>query len=400
MDRATFLQIKLFGGFEIKYQSKTLTYENIRSDKIVKLFVYLILHHQQIISVQELTDILWQNGDIDNPIGALKTLVYRLRILLKQNLNISNCIITGRGSYAWNQDIKFISDISRLDEIVNKIKTMDSNNDKKNLYLEAITIYRGQLLPNLVQEHWLITISTFYHSLFLSLVKEYCLILEEFGEFKAMEDVCNNAIDIDSLDETLHYFLIRALTYQGKQKLAMEHYKATVKMLYDSLGTKPSKELEDFYHELQHIVNDQEKDLFTIQQELQTPIEGALICEYGTFKDIYQLQARLARRLGVSIFMALITIIPVSNFNGKESQMITKSMNTMLHILKTSLRKGDTIARYSNSQYVILLPTCTYENATKVMQRTLNKFYVGVKNRGIDVQYNLQELILIQENKM
>lgn len=400
MENNTVLYVRVFDGFEITNQFTTLTYENIRSDKVVKLFLYLIFHHQQPISVQEIADVLWQNEDIDNPIGALKNLVYRLRNLLKQNFNISNCIITGRGSYTWNQDISVISDMSRMDAIAKEIKTIENIDDQKNLYQEAMTIYRGPFMPNLVQEHWTISISTYYHSLFLSLVKEYCLLLEKLGDFKMIEDICNHAIAIDSLDETLHYWFIKSLTYQGKQKLAMDHYKATTKMLYDSLGTKPSKELEDFYHELQHIVNDQEKDLFTIQQELQVPIDGALICEYGTFKDIYQLQARLAKRLGVSIYMALITVIPVLNFHKSEAQALTKAMNTVLDILKTSLRKGDTIARYSTSQYVILLPTCTYETATKVMQRTLSKFYVGVKNRGIDVQYNLQELILSPEKEV
>lgn len=402
MDNKTILYIHVFDTFEITNQETTLTYKSIRSDKIVKLLVYLILHNKQTLSIQELADVLWQNEEIDNPVGALKNLVYRLRTLLKKNFHLTDCIITGHSSYAWNPEITIVCDVFQLDEINQKIKDTEDIDIKEILYKKVMEIYKGPFMSNLLQEHWAISISTYYHSIYLTLVEEYCQLLEKLGKYEEIEKVCKQAIDIDTLDENLHFWLIKALTYQGKQKLAMNHYKATTKMLYDTLGTKPSKQLEDFYQQLQHIINDQEKDLFSIQKELQKPIDGALICEYGTFKDIYQLQARLARRLGVSIYMVLITIIPVANYHeeSKQNQVLTKAMENVLTILKKSLRKGDTIARYSNSQFVILLPTCTFETATKVMQRTLNKFYVGVKNRGIDIQYNLQELILPKEEEM
>ena len=59
----------------------------MKSEKLVKLLTYLLMNHQRSLPSSELADMLWYFEDIDNPIGALKNLVYRLRALLqKKNL--------------------------------------------------------------------------------------------------------------------------------------------------------------------------------------------------------------------------------------------------------------------------------------------------------------------------
>lgn len=66
----------------------------------------------------------------------------------------------------------------------------------------------------------------------------------------------------------------------------------------------------------------------------------------------------------------------------------------MKQVLLTSLRSGDTISRYSLGQYIVLLPTCTYEDGIMVMQRIQDRFYQGSKNQYSQLQYSLQEMEL------
>lgn len=82
------MSIKMFNTFSITYDDKILTYEEIRSDKVIKLLVYLLTHRTHSISSAEITDVLWQNEEIDNPAGALKNLVYRLRTLFKTKFGV------------------------------------------------------------------------------------------------------------------------------------------------------------------------------------------------------------------------------------------------------------------------------------------------------------------------
>lgn len=398
------LQVTLFGKFKLQYNDLTLTQEAIRSDKVIKLFVYIISHRNHPISTQELSDILWQNEDIDNPIGALKNLIYRLRTIIKKTFNIDQCILTGRGTYAWNNAVLVNVDVECFDELARKIK--EEQNDEETLliyYRELVELYQGTYMAKHSSEHWILPISTYYHSTFLSLIREYLKLLDDKQMYEEMEVVAKKAIDLDALEEFIHYSLIKALIGQGKQQIAIDHYKATTHMLYETLGTRPSQELQDLYKELQKIRNNQELDLIAIQKDLdEQQAKGSFFCEYGTFKEIYRLQARMAGRLGVSMYLSLITILPNQVDMDSESylKIVTKSMKNMKEILESSLRVGDIIAHYSSSQYIVLLPTCTFEDATKVMQRLLNKYYVGIKNNRTKVQYNLQELVISDEKYM
>lgn len=309
-------------------------------------------------------------------------------------------IITGRGSYAWNSRIEVETDVDRFDQIIKELKRSNINENRKiTLCQEVVELYEGAFMANVGTDHWIIPMSTFYHSSYLSIVKEYCKVLDGLGSYEEMEIVSQKAIKNDSLDEDIHVAFIKGLIGQGKQKLAIEHYKSTVKMLYETLGTRPGEELQKVYQDLQKIMNHQELDLQSIQKDLEeaSSAVGAYFCEYGTFKDIYRLQARIAGRLGISVHVSLITIMPSQNLDEKSVaylKLINKVMENMEEILMQSLRVGDIVARYSSNQYVVLLPTCTFEDATNVMQRLLNKFYVGSKNSRTKVQYNLQELIL------
>ena len=395
------MQVTLFGKFKLQYNDSTLTQESIRSDKVIKLFVYIISHRNHPISTQELSDILWQNEDIDNPIGALKNLVYRLRTIIKKTFGIDQCILTGRGTYAWNNAISLSVDVERFDELSKALKEQEMEDEVLlEHYRELVELYQGTYMSKHSSEHWILPISTYYHSTFLSLIKEYLKLLDEKQKYEEMEEVAKKAIDLDALEEFIHYSLIKALIGQGKQQIAIDHYKATTHMLYETLGTRPSQELQNLYNDLQKIRNNQELDLIAIQKDLdEQKAKGAFFCEYGTFKEIYRLQARMAGRLGVSMYLSLITILPNQENMDNEAylKIVTRSMKNMKEILESSLRVGDIIARYSSSQYIVLLPTCTFENATKVMQRLLNKYYVGIKNNRTKVQYNLQELIITDE---
>lgn len=394
------IYVSLFGTFEITYNNKILNYDEIRSDRIVKLLVYLIIHKSQTITVQELSDVIWGYEEIDNPAGALKNLVYRCRTLLKKEMGIDNCIITGRGSYSWNQDIGLRTDLDEFDEVVEALKEDNQNVDE---LLKLSNIYKGPISSKLANEHWMLSMSTYYHSSYLAYVKILAQKLEELCEYKTMEEVVKVAIAIDPLDEVLNYLQIKSLYRQGNQSLALDHYKSYVKVLYKELGIQPSEDMQKLYLDLQKVSKIQETDLKAIQEDLKesTTVKTAFYCEYGTFKDVYRLQSRMAGRLGISIYIALITISIVNEKNLTQNEFqkrISKHMEHMEEILLNSLRVGDTVSRYSLSQYVMLLPTCTYEDGVMVMQRVQDKYYRGNKNHNSQIQYSLREMELSDRN--
>lgn len=402
MDNKNVLQVQMFEKFSILREGSALDEEKIRSDMITKLLIYILIHHDKQIRVQELGEVLWQEGESDNPIGALKNLMYRLRTVLKKEWGAQDYIITGRGVYFWNPEIKLSIDAEEFEKLCKNAELEAEKEEKIKYYKEAAELYRGFFLPCMSGEHWAVSLTTYYHSLYLSVVKNLAAMLEEENRYDEMGRVCSAAVNLDALDEEIQCFYIRALTGQNKYNLAVKQYHKAVKMLYESLGVKPSKEMHLLYTDLLKRQHDQEMDLGIIQSELREDDDrkGAFLCEYGVFKKSYHLEARRAMRYGVALYLSLITLVPyvkAGESNDVDLKLFNDGMTALQAALMSVLRNGDVVARYSSSQFIVMLPQCTDEAARKVMERVQEHFYRQNKKIRLSVQYSIEEMELYDE---
>lgn len=399
MDRDNVLQVQMFEQFSVSSKNKVLREEQIRSDMVSKLLTYILIHHNKQIRIQELSEILWQDGQSDNPAGALKNLMYRLRTILKKEWGEQEWIVTGRGVYYWNPEQELSIDAEEFEQLCRAAGQAPEKENKITYYHNALKYYKGMFLPSLSGEYWIASLSTYYHSMYLSAVKDLAKLLEEENRYEEMGHVCSQAIHLDALDDGLHCLLIRALIGQNKQKLAAAQYHKAVKMLYDNLGVKPSKELQQVYSNLLKQQHSQELDLGIIQGELRMDDDrkGAFLCEYGVFKKAYHLEARRAMRYGVSLYLSLITLssaAAAAKGSEEHQRVLKQGMNAMQDALIDVLRNGDVIARYSSSQFIIMLPQCTDETSRKVMERVQERFYSENKKIKVRIQYSIEEMEL------
>ena len=78
------LKVRMFGKFQITDSRGTLDAESVHSEMLICLMAYMVSHRDRGLTVQELIDVLWPQDESDNPAGALKNLIYRLRKYLNQ----------------------------------------------------------------------------------------------------------------------------------------------------------------------------------------------------------------------------------------------------------------------------------------------------------------------------
>lgn len=390
------MQVTVLNKFEISYKGFILNVDAIHSNMIELLLVYMLTHRNKEIPSSELAEALWSDDESDNPLGALKNLMYRLRKLLKDTFKEENIIITGRGSYTFNPAIKVAMDVELFEKHLKASKTSTSKTDD---LIEALNLYQGSFLPKQIKYHWILQQSVYYQSLYNSNVKVLIELLKKNKYYDEMESWCIKALKYDSLDEGLHSYFIFALIKQGKDNIAKEHYVAIKQRLYDELGVEPSASLQELYQTILRKDNDRQLDLVVIQQDLkeQGIPNVAFYCDYNVFKEIYRLEARQLNRLGIAIHCCLITCDVTLSIpeTSKMYETITKKMmETLKLILEKSLRAGDVISRYSKSQMVTLLPTCSYESTQIIMKRVQEEFAkVDISKQG-KLSFDFKEIIL------
>lgn len=390
------IYVRTLGGFSITIGDKTVTNYNNSSKKPWRLLEYLVTFRKREISPDELIELIWGDEDSSNPLGALKTLLFRSRKLLEPlDFPTRNLIVQQRGSYTWGPDSSTIVDADLFEDFVKQASVEGLSDEKRTeLLLEAIALYQGDFLPQSGWEYWVVPISAYYHSLYLDVVHQAVDLLFEVEDYATIIDVCQRALAIENYDESLHCSLILALHRSDNNAGALDHYNHTVEMFYNEFAITPSDELKNLYKQIQENTNGVNTNIDIIQELIKEESyhKGAFFCEYTVFKDIYQLESRAIERTGDSIYICLLT---VSDAGGQQPKtpVLIKAMAALEEAIRLSLRRGDVFCRYSISQYLILLPTATYENGCVALKRIINNFYKQYHNRAILVSYSLQAIL-------
>lgn len=387
--------IQTLGGFSISTDTDSVSSNN-QSKKTWFLLAYMATFRNKDISTAELIDVVWGNSSGTNPAGALKTLLFRARKLLEPlNIPPQELIVQQKGSYAWTNSIHIEVDIEQFDKLCAQV--FASKKDTaicKEIGKQALALYKGDFLPQAAWESWAIPINTYYHNLYLNLVHLLLQIYMSEESYQQCIELCHRAIMIDSFDEDFHYNLIYSLYKTGDIRSAMEHYNHMTDRFYNEFAISPSEKLAALYKSIQNVTHQREMNLTLIQNSFLENAEqsGAFYCEYVVFKDIYLLESRTLERSGGSVYLCLFTITSINN-RALPADKLAKPMEDLLLSIHDSLRRGDVCSRYSSSQYILLLPSATYENGESVLKRVVKHFSQNHTYRNLKITYSLQAVL-------
>lgn len=389
------LKVRLLGKFDIRLGEHDILDELGNSKKKIALLQYLLVNKNAPFTNFNIFEHLWGDDDSSNPESALKTLVSRLRKDLKP-FGLSDIIRTSRGVYQWNYDVYNDIDIYKFEELVTglmSVTELDSISERD--FETALSLYEKDLLPSYDTESWIVPRSMYYHEMFLRTACKYISLLNDNDRYEDVLRVSRKALEIDKFDSRLNLELMNALVQLDMKSEAINHYNYTVQLHYTKLGTSPSEDILEFYKTLIQIDHNSESTLEIVSEDLEREDgdKTAFVCDYSIFKDIYKINMRNLQRLGITAFLGVITLSCTSqNPDESELLLLDKVMNMLKATLKFNLRKGDTISRYSPSQFVVLLPTKNHNTGSIALERVKNAFYKDCSVPGFIFTYKLMPI--------
>ncbi len=386
------IKICFFGKFQILKNGEDVLKKIRTSKKKMQLLEYLIINSKRSIPPYDLSEILWQeNEDVDFD-NSLKTLVSRLRKDLAE-FELEHAIVRSGNSYSWNTAIPCNIDVFEMEEAAKVVLNAEKLTSENKIQFEnVLSLYTGDFLSETNNHSWVMPKSLYYHNLYLKIVQKYIYLLREEKKYDEVIHVSQLALAIDGLDSVMNLELMWALLKINKKKEAMRHYKNLSKQYMIQYGAKPTDEILGFYKELVKGERRSEADIEKIFNELQNEQaeeKGAYVCEYALFKEIYNIQVRNLKRFNTMVFLVLAEIYSPDDAVISD-QALETSMQVLLATLQSNLRKGDVIAQYSSSQYILLLPAITdYITAQIPMERVRSDFYRHRTNTKILFAYRL-----------
>lgn len=381
------LKIVMFGEFSISYSENTISEHSKRSKKLWLLLQYLAVHHDRAIPQSELIDILNGEDEGANPASALKTQIHRLRDILSElkcELPIIVCI---NGAYCINPEIETEIDVEIFEKAFKRAADTTDPTEKLKLVLEAVNIYTGDFLSKSAYESWVVSLNTYYRSIYGKAVKTAIELLTKAGKLHDIIAICSKATAINPYDEFVHYSHIKALAELGEQESAKKQYEIVTDFMMNKFGITPSKELMELYDTAIKTSKSIQPDIDVVVADLKDnmPVTGAFFCEYQIFKHLYQLEMRDAQRTGASVNVCLLTLCD-SNGEIPSQNPLNKAVQRLQSCISHSLRGSDVFARYSVSQFVVMLLNTNEQNGSIIMKRIEKAFRRENTNKDMELK--------------
>lgn len=389
------LKITMLGSFSIARGSQIIDDSNNRMRKVWLLLAYLI-YTRRSRNTQDSYLSLMQSagGESDDPSGRLKALFYRVRTMLDQLGDQAGheLIVRKNGTYAWNSDIPLELDIEEFDALI-AAAANQSGDERLATLLQALELYRGDFLPKLSMESWVMPINAYYHQRFLDIANETLSGLQERQRWEEAITLCTRALKIEPYSEELYQYLMRCQIAGGDRSGAVASYETMSELLFDTFGVMPSEESRKLYREASRERSGHTVPTEEVRDHLQelNATKGAMYCEYDFFKLLYQVQARSIIRSGDVIHIALLSI------HGEDRQSLSRrsldtAMDNLQQLLIRSLRQGDVLTRCSASQIIVMLPQANYENSCAVCQRICKAFYRQYPHTPAKIHFSIHPL--------
>jgi DNA-binding SARP family transcriptional activator/predicted ATPase len=244
------LRIRLFGAFEIELNGKPLTGQDWPSQQTQTIFKILLTHPGEIVTSDQLIEILWPNDPVNTARRRLHVRVSQLRKLLEDKKSLLKTVHNG---YLFEMDESCWLDADLFQSRLRDGSLLQENNQGQSAiqaYEEARVLYRGDFLAEDIYEDWTFTIREFYRESFLTLLIELSESYAQQGRYRLALARARQALSRDPLRETIYTRLMLYHYYAGDRAQALRTYENCRELLKKELGVSPLESTNRLFEQI------------------------------------------------------------------------------------------------------------------------------------------------------
>ncbi len=390
------IMVRMLGGFTVTYDGREVALGRNSSARFVQLLQMVWLQGRRGITKEKLVENLYDRDEISNMNSSFNTLVYRLRRQMQSaGLPEGDYIVRKNGVYVADESVPVWVDALEFEEQMTRADSTGSQTERAACYRAAFDLYQGDLLPGGANQFWIYEKVVKYKRLFEKCVSALGEYARENRDFAAMEAVYNKAVQLYPLEDW-ESDLLDAMLANGKFRQAQQFYNKTVRLYAEKLNFSPPERMVEIYKRMNGKKRHHSSTLEAVQELLKEPSDdpagfGAYYCSFSGFTDIYRLLSRNMDRSGISMYLMLCTLV---DYEGKEiynEEKQKERSEALCTAIRASLRQGDVFARYSASQYLILVTNVRDEDCAAIFRRISLKLRIMTSNQA-DIVYQVKAI--------
>ena len=182
-DHLPVLKVRLFGGFSASYGEIPVSFGRNTTTKAMKLLQILLYHGDTGISRDKLLDELYGREELADAANNLRVTAHRLKkIIVDAGLPSHDYINIKKGIYRWDAPMPTEVDAHQFVILSKDVQACTDKVKKLALLKKICLMYRGEFLPELSGDEWVLVESVQYKNIYSESLQELCKLLIERGE--------------------------------------------------------------------------------------------------------------------------------------------------------------------------------------------------------------------------
>jgi ATP/maltotriose-dependent transcriptional regulator MalT/DNA-binding SARP family transcriptional activator len=246
------LEVRLLGGFEVRRGGMLLPTSAWQRRRDRLLFAYLLLATTP-VSRDALLEALWPNLTPSSAATSLNVSWSRLKRTLEPALpeGIPSAYLTIEGTrYGLRRQVVKLDSEEFTKLVARAENALMTPGEQTRLLREALVAYRGDLLPDDVNEPWTIVDRERLRSLYLTLLQRLAEQEVEAGRPEEAVDHLRAVLGAEPWREEVYRRLMRLLAGLGRRSEALHLYRQCEALLRRDLGVDPSPETVALFQEI------------------------------------------------------------------------------------------------------------------------------------------------------
>ena len=375
-DSAKVMRVNMLGEFSIYCNGEPIRLENNYSTKAMKALQLLLYRGEQGILRDSLLDTLFSGDSTSDPVNNLKVTLSNLRRLLaKVGLPPEVTVQSHNKRYAFVCPGGIDLDVWEFERLLGKAAASEHEEERREYLLQAADLYKGDFLPHLSGEDWVLVTAAKYRQQYFGCVQDLAALLGRREEWERLYAIATHAAALHHLEEW-QCLRIDCLMKLEQYRKAKEVYDQAVRELEEDFVAKPSAELVKRFQMLSLAGDEKRETVTQLTNQLQeeTRGRGAYYCSYPSFIDVYRMCCRMIERSGQSAYLLLYWLTDSRNNPLEDNQKIAAAAPKLRSAIQQSLRRGDAFTQHGRDRFLVLLIGTNRENCELVHRRIAQRY--------------------------
>jgi len=236
------LRVQTLGRFVVWRGFTEMTRRDWQREKARQLFQFLLTHRHTLLHREEICERLWGDIDADTAERDFKVALTVLSSAIeptKPGRGPSSFVVREGSLYGLTNHPMLLVD---RDEFIQTIRDAELEPDverRQSLLAEALSMYHGQYLSEVVYETWCDAERDKLQRLFIQAALSYAKLCFDAQRYAEVIMACERIHELDVTWEEAYLWLMRTYAAQFNRSMVMHTYRTCERVLQQELGINP-----------------------------------------------------------------------------------------------------------------------------------------------------------------